>query len=63
MGLVARVDRAADLGHPQRHAVMGKQRERAGELAAVKRPLRLAHHHGVEPPARIGERREQGPGL
>jgi hypothetical protein len=40
---------------------MGKQRESAAKLAAVKRPLRLAHHR-IEPAAPVSQSREQGPG-
>ena len=48
VGLVVGVDRAADLGHPQRHAVVREQREGVAELVAVERPLRLPDHDGVE---------------
>jgi hypothetical protein len=38
VGLVVGIDRAADLRHPQRHAVVSEQRERVAELVAVERP-------------------------
>ena len=61
VGLVGRVDRAADLGHPQRHAVVLEQREGVAELVAVERPLRLADHDGVEAAVR-GRRARRGAG-
>jgi hypothetical protein len=63
VSLVVRVDGSADLGHPQRHAVVSEQRERVAELIAVKGPLRLADHHGIKPAAGVGQRREQRGGL
>jgi len=33
-----------DLGNPQLHAVVFKQRERQAELVSVEGPLRLADH-------------------
>jgi hypothetical protein len=46
--VVGLVDRAADLGHPQRHAEMLEQRERQAVLVAVERAVRFADHDGVE---------------
>ena len=59
VGLVVRVDRAADLGHPQRHAVVGEQREGVAELVAVERPLRLPDDDRVEAAAGVGQCGEQ----
>src|SRR5262249_28660447 len=56
VGLVVRVDGAADLGHPQRDAPVGEQREGVAELVAVERPLRLADHHRVEPALPVRKR-------
>jgi hypothetical protein len=53
VGLVVRADRPADLGHPQRHAVVGEQVVGVAELVAVERPLRLPDHHGLEAPGGI----------
>jgi hypothetical protein len=63
VGLVVGVDRAADLGHPQRHAVVGKQRVGVAELVAVERPLRLPHHHRVKSTVGVGQRGKQTAGL
>ena len=49
---VAWVDGAADLGHPQRDAVVLEEREREPVLVAVERPVRLANDHGVKLTAR-----------
>jgi hypothetical protein len=40
-----------------------EQRERVAELVAVKRPLRLADHHRLEPTSRVLERVQQLRGL
>jgi hypothetical protein len=48
VGLVVWVDRAADLGHPERHAVVGEDREGVAELVAVERSLRLPHDDSLE---------------
>jgi hypothetical protein len=53
VGLGFRVDRAADLGHPQLHAEVGEDREGQAVLVAVERPLRLGDHRGVEAPLRV----------
>jgi hypothetical protein len=45
---VAWVDGAADLGHPQRDAVVLEERVREPVLVAVERPVRLADDHGVK---------------
>ena len=37
VGLVVRIDRPADLGHPQRDAVVGEHREGVAELVAIER--------------------------
>ena len=63
VGFGARVDRAADLGHPQLDAVVGEHREREPELVAVERALRLADHDGVEAAVRVAEGVEQPRGL
>jgi hypothetical protein len=57
--LVVRVDRPADLGHPQRHAVVRENREGIAELIAVERPLRLPHDYGLEAAAGVGQGREE----
>ena len=59
VGLVGGVDRAADLGHPQRDAVVVEEREREPVLVAVERAVRLADHHGVELAGRVLELGEQ----
>ena len=63
MGFVGRVDGAADLGHPQRHAVVREQRERVTELVAVERALRLADHDGLEAAVGVGQGRHEPAGL
>ena len=55
VGLGVRVDRAADLRDPQLDAVVGEDGHGQAVLVAVERPLRLADHHGVEAPARVGQ--------
>jgi len=52
--LVLGVDRAADLGRPQRHLVVSEDRERVAELVAVEGALRLPHHDRAEPACRVG---------
>jgi hypothetical protein len=49
VGLVVRVDRAADLGDPQRHPVVREEGEGVAELVAVERPLRLPDNDRLEP--------------
>jgi len=61
--LVAGVDRAADLGHPQRDLVVLEQRVGVAELVTVESPLRLSHHDRVEAPVGVGQRGEQPAGL
>ncbi len=62
MGLVVRVDRPIDLGHPRRHAVAGEQRKRVAELVAIERPLRLTDHDRLDPAAGVGERGKESAG-
>ena len=59
VGFIVRVDWAAHLGHPQRHAVVLEQGVGVAELVAVESPLRLPHHHRVKAPVGVGERGEQ----
>ena len=54
---------AADLGNPQRDAVVDEQREGQAELVAVERPVRFADHHRLEAPIWIAQCREQRAGL
>src|SRR5699024_10904340 len=49
VGLVTRIDRSADLGHPQRHTEVVKQRESVVELSVIEDTLRLTDHHRIEP--------------
>jgi hypothetical protein len=51
--LVVRVDRPADLRHPQRNAEVDEDGERAPELVAVEGALRLPDDQGIEPALRI----------
>nr|WP_229811259.1 hypothetical protein [Streptosporangium pseudovulgare] len=60
--LVGRVDRPADLRHPQRHPEVLEDREGQAVLVAVERPMRLADHHGLEPAARVAQLGQQGRG-
>jgi hypothetical protein len=53
VGVATGVDRAADLGDPQGHAVVLEQREGEAELVAVERALRFADDHGVEAAVRV----------
>jgi hypothetical protein len=48
VGFVVRVDGSADLGHPQRDAVMLEQRERQPVLFAVEGAMRLSDYDCVE---------------
>lgn len=48
-----RVDRSADLGHPQLHSVVGEHREGEPVLVAVERALRLADHDRIKATVRI----------
>jgi hypothetical protein len=61
VGFGVGIDRAADFGNPQLHAVVG---EHGHGQAAVERPLWLAGHHRVKPAAGVGEAGKQlrGPG-
>jgi hypothetical protein len=63
VGLGVRVDRPADLRHPQLDAVMGEHRHDQAVLVAVERPLRFPDHHGVEAPAGVSQVGEQLGGL
>ena len=56
---LSRVDRPADLGHPQRDAVVVEQRERQTVLVAVERPVRFADHDRVELAVRVLQLGEQ----
>jgi hypothetical protein len=62
VGLGVRVDRPADLRHPQLDAVMGEHGHHQAALVAAERPLRLPDHHGVEAPAGASQIREQSGG-
>lgn len=55
MGLVVRVDGAADLGHPQRDAEVDEDGEGVAELVTVEGALRLPDHDRVEPASRVTE--------
>ena len=55
VSLGVRVDGAADFGDPQPDPVVGEDGHGQAVLVAIKRPLRLADHHGVEAPIRVGE--------
>jgi len=55
VSLGVRVDGAADFGDPQPDPVVGEDGHGQAVLVAVERPLRLADHHGVEAPVRVGE--------
>jgi hypothetical protein len=55
MSLGVRVDRSADLGHPQLDAIVNEQRECETELVAAECPMRFADDDAVEAPTRIGE--------
>ena len=57
------VDPAADLRHPQLHAVVLEQRRHRRVLAAVERPLVLPDHDRVPPPVRVRQLRDQRGGL
>lgn len=48
MGFGVGVDRSADLGHPQRDAVVDENGEGEPELVAVEGALRFADDDGVE---------------
>nr|WP_258574421.1 hypothetical protein [Actinomadura parmotrematis] len=63
VGLVGRVDRAADLGHPQLHAVVLEDREGQAVLVAVEGALRLADDHGLIAAIGIGQFGQQGGGV
>nr|WP_246198868.1 hypothetical protein [Actinomadura syzygii] len=63
VGLVGRVDRPADLRHPQRHAVMLEQREGVAELVTVERPLWLTDDHRVKPSVWVGQFLQQAAGF
>ena len=63
VGFVGRVYRAAYFGHPERDAVVLEQRVGVAELVAVERPLRLPHHHRIEPAIRVGQGGQQLAGL
>nr|WP_250907032.1 hypothetical protein [Nonomuraea sp. NEAU-A123] len=63
MGLVHRVDRAADLGHPQVHPVMLEEGEGKTELVAVEGALGLAHYDGRKAAVGVGQFGEQQGGL
>nr|WP_026123862.1 hypothetical protein [Nocardiopsis chromatogenes] len=59
MGFVARVDRSADLGHPQGNVEVLEQREGLVELAVVEDALRFSDHDGVEAALGVLELPEQ----
>jgi hypothetical protein len=59
MGLVGRVDRATDLGHPQRHPVVLENRESQAILVAVERPVWLADYYCLENSPGIAQVRQQ----
>jgi hypothetical protein len=61
--LGARVDGAADLGHPQLDAVVGEHREREPELVAVEGALRFADDDRIEAPVRSSQCGQQSSGL
>ena len=56
VGFAGRVDRPADLRHPQRHPVVFEQREGQAELVAVEGPVRFADDDRVEPTPRVFQR-------
>ncbi|WP_240972152.1 MULTISPECIES: hypothetical protein [unclassified Microbispora] len=63
MRFVGRVDRSADLRHPQGHPVVVEELEGIAELVAVEGALRLTDHDGVEPPIGVAQLVEQDRGL
>ncbi|WUH35872.1 hypothetical protein OHA71_10660 [Streptomyces sp. NBC_00444] len=67
VGFGFRIDRAADLGHPELDSVVHEEREGQTVLVAVEGPLRLADDHRVEAAVRLLQCFEQcrgsGPAL
>ncbi|WUO28173.1 hypothetical protein OHT21_07740 [Streptomyces sp. NBC_00286] len=67
VGFGFRIDRAADLRHPEPHSVVNEEREDQSVLVAVEGPLRFADDHRVEAAVRLlqcfEERRGSGPTL
>ncbi|WUP84569.1 hypothetical protein OHB01_08600 [Microbispora hainanensis] len=63
VSLVGRVDRSADLRHPQGHSVVVEELEGVAELVAVEGSLGLTDHDGVEPPVGVAQLVEQDRGL
>jgi hypothetical protein len=63
VGFVVRIDRTADLGHPQLDAVVGEQRQGQAELVAVERAVRLADHYRCEAAVRVAQCGEQAAGF
>lgn len=55
VGLVVRVDGAADLGHPQWDAEVDEDGEGVAELVPVEGALGLSDHDGVESASGIAE--------
>ena len=67
VGVASRVDWSADLGHPERDAVVHEDRERQTKLVSVERPLRFTNDHGIKATAGIRQAVEKtvrlGPAL
>nr|WP_263656560.1 hypothetical protein [Nonomuraea aurantiaca] len=63
VGLVHRIDGAADLGHPQVHPVMLEEGEGETELVAVEGALGLAYYDGRKAAVGISQFGEQQGGL
>jgi len=63
VGVRARVDPTAYLGHPQLDAVVREHRERKPELVAVESASGFADHHGAEAAVRSPQGVEQERGL
>jgi hypothetical protein len=63
VGFRGGVDRSADLGNPERDAVVLEDGVHEAVLVAVERPVRLADDDRVEATAGVTERSEQTAGL
>lgn len=63
MRLTGGVNRPANLGDPQLHAVVLEQREGQAELVAVERAVRLTDDDRAEPAGGVFERFQQQRGL
>lgn len=60
VGFIARTDRTANFGHPQRHLEVLEDREGEPVLVAVERPVWFADHHRVEAAVRVLRRCRDG---